>query len=256
MGLRGDVIFAGVADEEAMSIGTEQVLEAGWRADSAIVTEPTDLELVAAHQGFVWLEVDIHGVAAHGSLPDIGVDAISKAGYFLVQLDKYGRELQRRKGAWKTGPPSVHASVIRSGVEESSYPASCHIKVERRTVSGETAESVRQEVQTILERIASSDPDFKFELEVTFQRPPFELSAEDPFATLVGQEVGKSLGKAPAFVGKPFWTDCALLSKAGIPTLLWGPRDGGLHGKEEWVDTDSIAQVSRTLAEIASRFCS
>ena len=78
LGLRGDVIFTGVADEEATSIGTEDVLAVGWRADAAIVNEPTNLDIVYGHKGFVWLEVDIYGVAADGSRYDLGVDAITK----------------------------------------------------------------------------------------------------------------------------------------------------------------------------------
>lgn len=128
--LRGDVIFAGVADEEDLSIGTTQLLQAGWRADAAIVGEASNLDLVLAHKGFVWLEVNIYGVAAHGSRPELGIDAISKAGYFLVELDRYAQRLQAGPKHPTLGAPSVHASIIKGGEEASSYPATCTVILE------------------------------------------------------------------------------------------------------------------------------
>ncbi|UKZ72507.1 hypothetical protein TrVFT333_000137 [Trichoderma virens FT-333] len=140
-GLRGDVIFTGVADEEFESIGTQQVLEAGWRADGAIVSEPTNLEIQYAHKGFVWFEVDIHGLASHGSRYDLGIDAICKSGYFLVELDKHAKRLTAQAGDPVLGPGSIHASIIKGGEEVSSYPSLAQIQIERRTVNGETPET-------------------------------------------------------------------------------------------------------------------
>ncbi|KAI0010801.1 acetylornithine deacetylase [Xylariaceae sp. FL0662B] len=255
LGLRGDVIFAGVADEEAGSIGTEQVLQAGWRADAAIVSEPTDLNIVHAHKGFVWLKVDIHGLAAHGSRADLGVDAIARAGYFLVELDRYAQRLVESTRDPDMGPPSVHASIIKGGEEPSSYPALCTIMLERRTVAGETSETVKTEVQDLLEKVAKDVPGFCFNLSVTFHRPPFSIAPDDPFASLVSDVVSQTLGREPTIRVEPYWTDCALLADAGIPALLWGPRGEGLHAKEEWVDTESVMQVAEALTNIASRFC-
>lgn len=252
--LRGDVIFAGVADEEATSIGTEQVLDAGWRADGAVVNEPTGELIVHAHKGFVWLEVDIHGVAAHGSLPAAGVDAITRAGYFLVELDRYSERLRRGRDN-PVMAPTVHASIIRGGEEASSYPALCTIVLERRTVGGETPETVRKEVQDILDKLAASIADFKADLRVTFDRPPFSIEPDHPFAALVGDVVGESLGRKAEFIQEPFWTDCALLAAKDIPVLLWGPKGDGLHGKEEWADVASIRRVAKALGLLAGRFC-
>ncbi|SPJ74340.1 uncharacterized protein FTOL_04070 [Fusarium torulosum] len=85
--LGGDVIFTAVADEESGSIGTEDILRAGWWADAAIVSEPTGLQIFHARKGFCDIEVVVHGVAAHGSRPDLGVDAISMQGIFFLSLE-------------------------------------------------------------------------------------------------------------------------------------------------------------------------
>lgn len=253
--LRGDVIFTGVADEEATSIGTEQVLEAGWRADGAIVNEPTSEEIIHAHKGFVWLEVDIHGLASHGSMPTVGIDAITRAGHFLVELDRYSQNLSK---GWDDPllAPSVHASTIKGGEEESSYPALCTVVVERRTIAGETVDSVRQEFQTMLDKLAKSVKDFRYDLRVTFDRPPFNIEPDHPFAALVGNVAGQALGRKVKFSKGPYWTDCALLADKDIPVLLWGPTGDGLHAKEEWVEVASIERVAKGLGMIAQKFCS
>lgn len=255
LGLRGDVIFAGVADEEDLSIGTEDVLRAGWRADGAIVNEPTDLCVVNAHKGFVWLEVNIHGVASHGSRADLGVDAISKAGHFLAKLDRHAQRLRTSRPDSPVGPPTIHASLIKGGEEASSYPANCLITLERRTLVGETASSVEQEIRELLESIQKEVKDFEFDVKATASRPAFESDRGDAFCRLICEEAGTAMNTTPTVKSEPYWTDCALLAAEGIPSVLWGPIGGGLHAKEEWADVESIRTVSNALTAIASKFC-
>ncbi|KAI1361705.1 tryptophan synthase beta subunit-like PLP-dependent enzyme [Xylaria arbuscula] len=253
LGLRGDVIFTGVADEEATSIGTEDVLAAGWRADAAIVNEPTDLDIIHAHKGFVWFEVDILGVAAHGSRYDLGVDSISKAGYFLVALDKYAQRIQQCDG---TGlRPSVHASIIKGGEEASSYPSCCTVTIERRTVKGETRESVKQEVQELLDEVSTDVHGFRYQLRTIFDRNPYELPLDHPFLTLVKEKVEKGTGKKPKVAREQYWTNCALLGDVGIPVLLLGPHGEGLHAKEEFAKVESLQQTTAILINIIKEFC-
>ena len=255
LGLRGDVIFAGVADEENLSIGTEDILKAGWRADGAIVNEPTDLYVVGSHKGFVWLEVDIHGVASHGSRADLGVDAIAKAGHFLAELDRYAQRLRDSNPESAAGPPTIHASLIKGGEEASSYPAHCSITLERRTIAGETASSIEHEIRELLENIQNQIDGFNFSLRATASRPALETPQDTSFRDLVSAEVGAAMGTSPTVKAEPYWTDCALLAAEGIPALLWGPIGEGLHAKEEWVDVESIRTVARVLTSVAGRFC-
>ncbi|KAL5088656.1 hypothetical protein Trisim1_006346 [Trichoderma cf. simile WF8] len=255
-GLNGDVIFTGVADEEFESIGTQEVLEAGWRADGAIVSEPTNMDILYAHKGFVWFEVDIHGLASHGSRYDLGIDAICKAGYFLVELDKHASNLTAQTGDSVLGPGSIHASIINGGEEVSSYPALTRIQLERRTVNGETPETVTKELKTILDGLVEKVPGFKYTLRTTFNRSSFKAALDHPFSQLVRKHVSITLGEEPVISGAPYWTDSALLADAGIPTLLWGPKGEGLHGKLEYADVESIKQVTETLTAIAVEFCS
>lgn len=252
--LKGDVVLAAVADEENKSIGTEQILVAGWKTDAALVNECTNLELVNAHKGYIWYDVNIYGVASHGSAPAKGIDAISKTGHFLAELDKYAAELQQRK-AGIVGPPSAHASLIRGGEEASSYPAKCTTTLERRTVAGETEQSVTKELTTILESVKDRVSDFKYDLTVTFQRSPFHEDTSSEISQLAQKHLERVTGKTASFTGAPYWTDTALLKEAGISSLLLGPTGDGFHSKEEWVNTESIQQLTNIMTALAHEFC-
>ncbi|RKK86323.1 hypothetical protein BFJ69_g1274 [Fusarium oxysporum] len=254
LGLRGDVIFTGVADEESLSKGTEDILRAGWRADAAVVSESTNLEINHAHKGYCHVEIKVYGLAAHGSRADLGIDAIVNAGHFLVEFGKYVQKLQEGPGDETLGTGTAHASVISGGEEASSYPAQCTIIAERRTIPVETNEVVQKEFDDMIASVAKEVTDFKAEAKIFFSRPP-QFTAEDhPFTKLVSGVVGKVTGKDAVIAGAPFWTDCALLAEKGIVPLLWGPKGEGFHGKEEFVHIKSIEQVAEGLANIAAEF--
>src|SRR3954452_22401606 len=149
LGLAGDVLVAAVADEEHASLGVQEVLRE-VRADAAVVTEPTELELVVAHKGFVWSEIEVLGRAAHGSRPHLGIDAIVETAPILAALAALDRALGERTHPL-LGRGSVHASRIEGGGELSSYPARCVLALERRTLPGETVDAVEAEVAALLE---------------------------------------------------------------------------------------------------------
>ena len=176
-GIQGQVIVAAVADEEHASHGTEEVLK-HFTADVGVVAEPTMLGLTIAHKGFSWFDIIIHGRAAHGSRHDLGVDAIAKAGHALVALEKLSQDLLTRNKIEFLETGSLHASIIKGGEEVSSYPAECTISIERRTVPGETHESVTAEIREILDGLVKSVPDFKYTLVEGLARRPLQVSRD------------------------------------------------------------------------------
>ncbi|WP_102127477.1 M20/M25/M40 family metallo-hydrolase [Deinococcus planocerae] len=253
-GLRGDVIVTCVADEEVASLGMQAVLGA-WRADAAVVTEPTGLDVCVAHKGFVWLEVTVRGRAAHGSRPDLGVDAIARAGRVLTGLGDLDARLRSGPAHPLLGTGSVHASLIRGGQEMSSYPESCVIGIERRTVPGETAEQVRAEVRGLLDEAGRRDPQFRAEHRVTLVRDPFEVLQEAGIVTLVRRQAERETGEARRVYGDTPWMDAAFIGAAGIPTVVFGPGGGGAHATEEWADLGSVRRCADVLLAVATEFC-
>jgi acetylornithine deacetylase len=254
-GLRGDVILTAVADEEFASLGTEAVA-AGLMADAAIVTEPTELRLAIAHRGFVHLEVEVQGRAAHGSRPDLGVDAIAKMGRVLVGIEELDRRLRADPTHRFLGSGSVHASLIDGGQEFSSYPARCRLLAERRTIPGETAEHAERELRDIVARVGEGDPDFSAEVRAPISREPFGIDENAEVVQLVHRHAAAVLGAEPEIVGVPFWADSALLATAGIPTVVFGPLGEGLHSEVEWVDIASLERCVEIYSAVAAELCS
>lgn len=252
--LRGDVIVCCVADEEHASLGTAEVLR-HFTADAGIVTEPMELEPTLCHKGFVWIEITVHGRAYHGSRPEFGIDAIAKAGHFLAALDRHADALNASTGHPLLGPGSIHASIIRGGEEASSYPASCTITIERRTIPGETPEIVESELRTILDGLAATVPDFAYTLEMGLVRQPFETSVESEIAQCLLRNAEAVLGTRPPIRAEPFWTDASLLDQAGIPCLLFGATGAGAHSADEWVDIASIETLTEILTRTIADFC-
>jgi acetylornithine deacetylase len=241
-GLRGDVIVTAVCDEEVASIGTARVAER-YRADAAIVSEPTEMRLALAHKGFVGFEIQTKGRAAHGSRPDLGIDAIAHMGHVLVGIEELDRRLRAEPTHPLLGSGSLHASVIEGGQEYSSYPERCLLKGERRTIPGESREHVVGELRELLGEVEG-------EIRVVVAREPFETPADAEIAELVSRHAG-----GPEIVGVPFWADSALLASAGIPTVVFGPAGEGAHAVEEWVDLASAERCAEIYTAVARELC-
>lgn len=251
--LGGDLILAAVSDEEDASQGTRDLIEAGWKADGAIIPEPTMCAIVPAHKGFLWVEINILGVAGHGSNPATGVDSILFVGRFLTALESYQRQLPADD---VLGPASLHCGLIKGGEEPSSYPAKCTITVEFRTIPGQTDESILHDMRTILVDIAKETPGFKYaDPRVIISRPTQKIPSDHPLVQKTVNLATKSLGRSPSVEGAALWCDAALLTQAGTPTIVFGPSGEGLHAKEEWVDVESIKQVADVLTGLVKDFC-
>jgi acetylornithine deacetylase len=240
--LRGDVLVTAVCDEEVASIGTADVAER-YRADAALVSEPTEERLAVAHKGFAWLELETRGRAAHGSRPDLGEDAIARMGAVLRRLEELDDALGRRPPHRLLGTGSIHASTIEGGIELSTYPDRCTLRAERRSLPGETEDDVARDARELL-------GDLDGEARVTFFREPFEVDESEEIVRLVSANAG-----GPEVVGVPFWADSALLAGAGIPTIVYGPVGEGAHAAVEWVDVASAERCAGVYAAVARKFC-
>lgn len=252
-GIAGEVVVAAVADEEHASIGVREVLDRAG-ADAAIVTEPTELTVAVAHKGFVWIEIEIQGRAAHGSRPHLGVDAILRAGPVLVALSDLNQRLGARRHP-RLGPGTLHASLIDGGREESTIPDRCVLTFERRTLPGETAADVERDVEDLLARCRAVDPDLVATYRTTLVREPFEVPESTPIVTEVIDAATRTLARRPDVAGVSYWADSAFIAAAGIPTVLFGPAGDGAHAEVEWASIDSTVACAETLTTVATHFC-
>lgn len=244
---KGRIVIAAVADEEYASVGADALVRE-WKADRAIVTEPTDLKVGIGHKGFAWAAVDTKGRAAHGSRPADGRDAIIRMGRVLSRLEHLDRDLQSRPPHLLLGTGSLHASIIEGGRELSSYPDSCRLRLERRTVPGETADTFAREMDAILRALRQEDPELEASVELMFSRPPYEVSPDHDLPRAL-EAAAATAGVATSTIGMSFWTDAAILGSAGIPSVLFGPGGAGLHSPEEYVVVSDVINCRNTLTE-------
>jgi acetylornithine deacetylase len=253
--LSGEILVTAVADEEYESLGTRALIERGLRADAAIVCEPTRLAIMPAHLGFVWIDITTHGRAAHGSRWDLGVDAIRHAGLVLAEIDLIDADELPKRSHPLLGRPSIHASLIEGGMGMSTYPDKCTVRIERRTIPGETPADVRRELEDACARVAARRPKFRADVTVTFSQEPSDVAVDAPIVRALGEVLGAA-GQVVRVEGMTAWTDAALLNAAGIPAICFGPGDIGLaHAAEEYVLIDEIERATEILARLATHWC-
>lgn len=248
--LSGDVIVTLVADEEFGSHGTEEVLS-HVTADAAIIAEPSGLELTLAHRGFAWFEVQIEGVAAHGSMPEQGVDAIVQAGRIMRALDQLRAELGSGPGHPVLGHGTVRVATITGGVDAATVAPSCTMTIERRFLPGQSVTSVEQQLR---ETIAAADGEATATVTTLVARGAFEADPEWPIVRSVAAHTARVVGLATTR-GEPFWTDAGLIAEAGIPCLIIGVDGGGAHADVEWATVDSIVGLTDILEGTIRDFC-
>lgn len=248
----GDVIVSAVCDEEYASIGCQSILR-NWSADACIVTEPTSLQVCVAHKGFAWARIRVLGRAAHGSRPDLGIDAIVGITPVLEAIRELDDTLAHRPHPL-LGPASVHASMIAGGQELSSYPASCTLELERRTLPGETIEALEREVAELCSR-GSSVRGQDVESEMLLVRLPFAVDATEPIVRELTAQAGEALGHDPKHTGHSGWMDASFFAAAGIPTVIFGPSGHGAHAAVEYVELDSVVQCAQIIVATVAGFC-
>lgn len=249
-GPRPRVVVALTADEEHASVGMASFVETAPDADFAVVCEPTSLRVMPAHKGFVWIRATFRGRAAHGSRPDLGVDAIRHAGLYLAALDEYTTQLRSRPAHPLLEYGSFHAGTIRGGTAESVYPDACELLIERRTMPGEEPDTVVAEFERVLEQLRAREADVDARLDMTLARPGTEVDPESRLARGLLQ-AGRKHGVPPLVKGMTAWVDAAFLNEAGIPAVCYGPGSiEQAHTDDEWIDVGEI----RTCTDVLETF--
>jgi acetylornithine deacetylase len=254
-GVEGELIVAAVCDEEWASIGTASLVAAGVVADAAIVCEPTRLAIMPAHKGFVWIDVVIHGRAAHGSRWDLGIDAIRHAGMLLAELDDFDETVLPERSHPLLGRPSLHASTIDGGTGMSTYPDRCLLRLERRTIPGEGPEAVLGEVRAACDRVKTRRPHFEASVTLQLHRGASDVAPDSEIVRALAA-AAESCGEKVILGGMSAWTDAAFLNEAGIPAICFGPGDIALaHADEEFVIIEEIDRAAAVLTALARRWC-
>ena len=250
--LPGRLIVALTCDEEHASLGMAALVDSGVRADAAVVCEPTRLAVMPAHKGFVWIEAEFRGRAAHGSRPDEGVDAIEHAARYLVALNGLRETISAREPHPLLGHGSFHAGTIAGGSAPSVYPDRCKLVIERRTLPGESMDDVVKEFETALADLPGRGGEARLTRGLT--RPGTEVDIESELVRgLLGAQ--EALGRTPAVEGMTAWVDAAFLNETGVPAVCFGPGSiAEAHSADEWIEASEIEIAARVLEAFALEF--
>jgi acetylornithine deacetylase len=252
-GPRPSLIVLLTADEEYASLGMDAFVRGGPSADLAVVCEPTGLAVMPAHKGFVWVGGTFRGRAAHGSLPEEGIDAIRHAALFISALDRYSASLRTRDPHPLLGYGSIHMGTIRGGSAPSVYPDRCEVQLECRTMPGTSADTVLAELKGVLDQVRGVEPNLRGDLAVTLARPGTEVASESKLVRRL-LDACAAHGVAPAVRGMTAWVDAALLNDSGVPAVCFGPGSmAQAHTADEWIDTAEIAACADVLETFARR---
>jgi acetylornithine deacetylase/succinyl-diaminopimelate desuccinylase family protein len=244
--LQTEIIFAGLVDEESAQAGSRALAASGLKADLAIVGEPTSLQVVTAHKGNIWLQLETRGKAAHGSRPELGRNAIHSMARVVDALETdYAKLLRKRHRHPLLGPATVNVGTICGGTQPNIVPDACVITIDRRTLPGETESGVKNEIGTFLARK---------KLQAVFSSArnapchPMETDAKLP---LVQQFLGVARQRKPA--GVHYFCDAAVLAEAGIPSVVFGPGDiAHAHTPDEWISLRSLERAQQMLVRFLS----
>jgi succinyl-diaminopimelate desuccinylase len=245
-----EIVFVGLVDEENAQAGSRALVgqasslspffqKARDRQDArstlAIVGEPTRLQVVTAHKGSIWLELETRGRAAHGATPQLGQNAVHEMARIVDMLETdYAARLRRRRHP-RLGTATVNVGMISGGAQPNIVPDRCAITIDRRTLPGETETSVRREIAGLLraKKLSAKISSTKLAPCLPLETSP-ELALVRRFLRSVGQA-------RPA--GVDFFCDAAVLSRGGIPSVVFGPGDiAQAHTADEWI---SIAELER-----------
>ena len=252
--LRGDLLVACVADEEGISIGSEHLAQQGG-IDAAIVIEPQPTEdLIVEHQGFGWIDVIIHGVAAHGSAPEIGVDAIVHLAEVISRLHKLDRDVFTASPSPMNGRTVFHTGTIKGGTDYATYPNQATLGIEIGTQPGEHLSDRVAEIEDMFAEIAADEPGFSGEVAVRLDRDPFLAEGHERLQEVLAAAMQRVLGHPPKVTGLNAWTDAALMQAAGIPTLLIGATGGNYHAPGEWISISELVKLCSILEQTVTSF--
>ena len=235
-----EIVFAGLVDEENSQIGSRKLIAKGIRADLAIVGEPTRLQLVTAHKGDLWLQLETRGRATHGAQPELGRNAVHEMARIVDLLQTtYAARLRRRRHSL-LGNPTVSVGTIGGGSQPNIVPDQCRISIDRRTIPGETEAGVRREIMALLH-----SKKLKAKL-LNIRNAPCPALETDFRLPLVKQFLAHAGQTRP--IGVHYFCDAAVLHNGGIPSVVFGPGDiAQAHTRDEWISLRQLEQGTRML---------
>ena len=256
----GSLILCHPVDEEGMMAGIKAFIERGHAdgVDAAVICEPEENQLCIKQKGAVRVEVTLRGTMAHGAMPQSGVNPVTRAARFVVAVEELEREEVERHGKDSfLGYPSLTPTILMGPdcgePQINVIPASVYVALDIRTVPDQSHRDLVEQLEAVIAKLASEDPDFDATLEVIEERPPTETRKDEPLVRAMARAHDHLIGEEPAYNGVPGATDGTFLHAwAGIPIVTTGAGDREIpHHTDEWVDEEELLTTCKLYAATA-----
>jgi succinyl-diaminopimelate desuccinylase len=255
--LKGDLILSGVADEETGALGAKAWVESGGLqgVGAIVIGEPTNLEVYIAEKGAFWLEIVTYGKTAHGSMPDLGINAVMHMTAALQALTRFSMPFQPHPLFDK---PTMNVGTIAGGHKTNVVPDRCTVTLDLRTLPGMRHEDILQDIRRTLDGLREAIPEFTYDLRVIAERAPV---ASDPQAPIVETALAvlEAHGRRqPPRATPGFATDASVFQPAsGAPFMIFGPGIPQLaHQPNEYVEIDTYLESIALFCELAVKYLS
>jgi acetylornithine deacetylase/succinyl-diaminopimelate desuccinylase-like protein len=236
-----EISLVGLVDEEFAQSGSRKFAKVGPKGDLAIVGEPTQLQVITAHKGSLWIQLKTLGKSAHGATPEKGINAIEAMQRVLgILYHEYPRLLSRRMHPL-LGQATLSVGAIHGGSQPNVVPDLCRVDLDRRTLPGESVNGIIQELEACFSSLGAQKPEVR--VSRTAPCPPLQTDPDLPLVRLFLQKVGRRKSQ-----GVPYFTDASPVAMGGTPAIVFGPGNiDQAHSRDEWV---SLEEVERGHAKI------
>lgn len=263
--LTGQLLIESVIGEEDGGAGTLAAIQRGYRADGAVIMEPTNLIVAPAQAGALNFRVIVEGRSAHGAVREEGVSAIER---FIPVYQAIVALEEERNRRWSDplfaryqSPYAICVGTVRAGDWASSVPDRLVCEGRYGIAVGEDLAAARHMFEAAIDQAAQADDwlrDHRPRIEWWgAQFAPAAIPAEHRLVQTVSQAYQKASGAAARIEGVTYGADMRLLVNQGqTPTVIFGPGDiRRAHRPNEYVPLEDLYTVTETLALTAMRFC-
>lgn len=249
------VICVGAVGEEKGNIGAEQLVDLDVGADEALVLEPTELAVVHAHKGALWFEIEVEGVAAHGSNPALGLSAIGGMMQVMQLVQRQVDEERRERSNALLGQSTVNIGIIKGGTSINIVPERCVIEVDRRTLPGDDNRQILQRLRDGLRQLQEQGAIKGSSVRLIKEGLPFETTADSRLVRRLGASC-EDCGVAPRAEGAAWYSDAGPFSRTCREIAVFGPGSiAQAHTADEYIELESLekgrAVIARFLARLA-----
>ena len=203
----------------------------------AIVGEPTELAVLAGHNGAMRLDLTVTGKACHSSVPHEGANALHALAAIALAIEAHSNTLPEDP---LCGKPACSVTLAQGGGSPNVIPGTATATIDRRIGPGESAAQAKASLRTLIETTIQDRTGIQFDLQVSGSVPPLPTTSAGPFHQTIRNTL-RDLGHTWPLLGAGYCTDASWLHQAGIPTLVCGPGSmHKAHQADEWVEAEQI----------------